>query len=154
MAPSKNFIGQNKPWMSVSNKLFKTPQHSLKWIILEGYGVGCSGLENSFLLFTLKNPRSRSRWVCSYFMKKSRFFDNLFALQRLLLYDQFFIVKYWDLSEKIPYGAKSTTWAKIGAWGTRSDWIPKVFDYLALIFLSYELPPNPFRPWSIPFNPP
>ena len=95
--------------MSLSNKLLKTPHHSLKWIIFEGYGVGCSGLENSFLLFTLKNPRSRSRWVCYYFMKKSRFFDNLFALQRLLLYDQFFIVKYWDLSEKIPYGAKFTT---------------------------------------------
>ena len=99
----------NLQWSSVSRKLLKTPLHSLKWIIFEGYGVGCSGLGNNFLLFMLKNPRSRSRCMCCYEMKMLRFFDNLFALQKLLLYDQFFLVKYWDLSEKIPFEANSTT---------------------------------------------
>ena len=50
--------------MSVSKKLSKTPLHSLKWIIFEGYGVGCSRMGNNFLLFMLKNPRSRSRCMC------------------------------------------------------------------------------------------
>ena len=72
---------------SFTNKNLKSTQYSLYWIIFEGCGVLCSSLGNIFLLFRPKNPRSRSRWMCSYFMKKSRFLHGLSTLQSVLIYD-------------------------------------------------------------------
>ena len=73
--------------ISVTNKNLKSPLYSRFSIIFEKYGVWFSGLRISFLLLKLKNPRSRSRRVCLYFMKKSRFLHGLSTLQRVLIYD-------------------------------------------------------------------
>ena len=54
---------------------------------LKVYGGRSSGLQNKFMLLWAKNPRNRSRCMCSYEMKKSGFFDNLSALQKSLLCD-------------------------------------------------------------------
>ena len=73
--------------ISVTYKNLKSPLYSRFSIIFEKYGVWFSGLRISFLLLKLKNPRSRSRRVCSYFMKKSRFLHGLSTLQSVLIYD-------------------------------------------------------------------
>ena len=72
---------------SLTKRNLKSPLYGLYLIIFEEYGVLCSGLGNNFMLFKPKNPRSRSRWMCSYFMKKSRFLHGLSTLQRVLIYD-------------------------------------------------------------------
>ena len=84
---------------SVKNKNLKSTKYSLYWITFEGYGVLCSGLGNNFLLLRPKNPRSRSRWMCSYFMKKSRFLHGLSTLQRVFIYDHW-LRRYSWMTEK------------------------------------------------------
>ena len=66
------------------------------------------------MLLGAKNPRNRSRCMCSCFMKKSRFFDNLSALQFSLLCDPHCTV-HMDFLKKIgPMKRNSLYRRKIG----------------------------------------
>ena len=95
--------------ISVTYKNLKSPLYSLYWIIFEEYGVWSSGLGIIFLLFKLKNPRSRSRRVCSYFMKKSRFLHGLSTLQSVLIYDHGLRSYSWMTEKNDCYGVIFTT---------------------------------------------
>ena len=94
---------------SLTNKNLKSTQYSLYWIIFEGCGVLCSSLGNIFLLFRPKNPRSRSRWMCSYFMKKSRFLHGLSTLQRVLVHHHRLRRYSWMTEKNDCYEVISTT---------------------------------------------
>ena len=94
---------------SVRNNNLKSPSYGLFWIPFEGYGVWCCGLGNNFLLFKLKNPRSRSRRMCSYFMKKSRFLHGLSTLQSILKYHHRLRRYSWMTEKNDCYEVISTT---------------------------------------------
>ena len=94
---------------SLISKNLKSTQYSLFWIIFEGCGVLCSSLGNIFLLFRPKNPRSRSRWMCSYFMKNSRFLHGLSTLQRVLVHHHRLRRYSWMTDKNDCYEVISTT---------------------------------------------
>ena len=78
----------------------KLAKKGVKCTTFKGYWGTSSGLQNNFMLLWAKNPRNRSRCMCSYKMKKSGFFDNLSALQISLL---------WP-SPHCPHGFSQKNW--------------------------------------------
>ena len=96
-----SFSARNSQEKLTAVKIFhKNISSSLQCTICKGYGGTSSGLQNNFMLLWAKNPRNRSRCMCSYKMKKSGFFDNLSALQISLLCDHPFTV-HIDFPKKI-----------------------------------------------------
>ena len=96
-----SFSARNSQEKLTAVKIFqKNISGSLQCTFFEGYGGTSDGLQNNFMHLWAKNPRNRSRYMCSYSMKKSGFFDNLSALQKSLLCDHPLTI-HMDFPKKI-----------------------------------------------------